>query len=51
MFEKSPGPSTICKIGKVRMDITSSQISKKGMLAALAGTVLVALCCMINSAD
>jgi mercuric ion transport protein len=27
------------------MDKTSSQISKKGMLAALAGTVLVALCC------
>jgi mercuric ion transport protein len=27
------------------MDKTSSQISKKGMLAAAAGTVLVALCC------
>ena len=27
------------------MDKSSSQISKKGMLAALAGTVLVALCC------
>lgn len=27
------------------MDKTSSQISKKGMLAALTGTVLVALCC------
>ena len=27
------------------MDKASSQISKKGMLAALAGTVLVALCC------
>jgi len=32
-------------IGKVRMDKTSSQISKKGMFAALTGTVLVALCC------
>jgi mercuric ion transport protein len=30
---------------KDRMDKNSSQISKKGMLAALAGTVLVALCC------
>lgn len=27
------------------MDKTSSQISKKGMLAALAGTVLVVICC------
>ena len=27
------------------MDKTSSQISKKGMLTALAGTVLVAVCC------
>jgi mercuric ion transport protein len=27
------------------MDKASSQISKKGMLAALTGTVLVALCC------
>ena len=27
------------------MNKTSSQISKKGMLAALTGTVLVALCC------
>jgi mercuric ion transport protein len=27
------------------MDKTSSQISKKGMLATLAGTALVALCC------
>ena len=27
------------------MDKTSAQISKKGMLAALTGTVLVALCC------
>jgi mercuric ion transport protein len=27
------------------MEKTSSQISKKGMLAALAGTVLVAICC------
>ncbi len=27
------------------MDKTSSQISKKGMFAALTGTVLVALCC------
>ena len=27
------------------MDKASSQISKKGMLAALAGTVLVTLCC------
>lgn len=27
------------------MDKTSSQTSKKGLFAALAGTVLVALCC------
>jgi mercuric ion transport protein len=27
------------------MNKTSSQISKKGVLAALTGTVLVALCC------
>jgi mercuric ion transport protein len=27
------------------MDTTSSQISKKGLFAALTGTVLVALCC------
>jgi mercuric ion transport protein len=27
------------------MDKTSSQTSKKGMFAALAGTVLVAICC------
>ena len=27
------------------MDKTSSQISKKGMLASLAGTGLIALCC------
>ncbi|CAB1083720.1 Membrane transport protein MerF [Olavius algarvensis Delta 1 endosymbiont] len=27
------------------MDKSSSQTSKKGMIAALAGTVLVALCC------
>ena len=27
------------------MDKTSSQISKKGMFAALTGTMLVALCC------
>jgi mercuric ion transport protein len=28
------------------MDKTSSLISKKGMFAALTGTVLVALCCL-----
>jgi mercuric ion transport protein len=32
-------------IGDLKMNKTSSQISKKGMLAALTGTVLVALCC------
>ena len=31
--------------GDLKMNKTSSQISKKGMLAALTGTVLVALCC------
>jgi hypothetical protein len=38
-------PVIVWIIGKGLMDKTSSQISKKGMFAALAGTVLVALCC------